>query len=68
MASLFVFEEIVVSLSLKVSTGSICVLCKLKIMEDLNQCFTPGICWCEDITDKEKLMNCGRETRHMRNF
>jgi len=42
----------------QVSTGSICVLCKLKIMEDLNQCSTPGICWCEDITDKEKLMNC----------
>jgi len=42
----------------QVSSGSICVTCKLKDWGPFNECDTPGACWCEEITDKEKLMNC----------
>ena len=44
----------------QVSTGSICVTCRLEVPGPVDLC-DPKLCWCSDITDKEKLMDCGRE-------
>ena len=44
----------------QVSTGSICVTCRLEVPGPVDLC-DPKLCWCSYITDKEKLMDCGRE-------
>ena len=45
----------------QVSTGTVCVTCKLNVTGPIDFC-NPDRCWCHEITDKEKLMDCGEKT------
>ena len=47
------------------STGTICVTCKLNVLGPSDLC-NQTLCWCTDITDKEKLLDCGKETGHIK--
>ena len=51
----------------QVSTGSICVTCKLETPGPVDFC-NPDLCWCYEITDKEKLMDCGKEIGRNQNY
>jgi len=42
----------------QVSTGSICVTCKLNNDTDPSDFCNPDLCWCKDIIDKNTLMDC----------
>ena len=42
------------------STGSICITCKLEGSNRVDLCHE-DLCWCHQIVDKEKLMDCGKE-------
>ena len=41
------------------SAGSVCVTCKLNVTGPQDLC-DPDLCWCHDITNKEKLLDCGK--------
>ena len=47
------------------STGSICVDCKVEVPGATDLC-NQTLCWCTDIIDKKTLLDCGKETGHIK--